>query len=178
MNVVSRIFLLCTLYVVSTNCIPLPDKEEPENEVKPDWPTYPTEVTKPPYTTEIPTWPPYTSEDPTWPPYTTMRPTYPTSWYPWDTTTRYPPWTTDWWTTYTRSWPTDPTRSTGPWWPTTTEPWWPTTQPWPPWTTTSPDENDNCYGHFIYKEEHNIIVNGEDDRHNSPEECEQACGVT
>ena len=32
-------------------------------------------------------------------------------------------------------------------------------------------------GHFTYKEDHNIIIDGEDDRHKNALECELACTV-
>ena len=51
----------------------------------------------------------------------------------------------------------------------------PTTQQQP---TTSPPEAEHCYGHFTYKEDHNIIIDGEDDRHKDALECELACTVS
>ena len=67
--------------------------------------------------------------------------------------------------------------------PTTTDAPWPTTR-WPteptthqPWTTSTP-KNEHCYGHFTYKEDHNIIIDGEDDRHKNANECEFVCSVS
>ena len=103
-------------------------------------------------------------EKESWPTYPSSA--WPTSEYTWPT---WPVSTTDWdpWTSHVT-------------WPTTRPPTWPTSawpSPSPPWTTLPP-RPVNCYGHYIYKEEHNIIVDGEDDRHNSVEDCEFSCQVT
>ena len=58
---------------------------------------------------------------------------------------------------------------------TTTRPLVTTTHPQ---QTTSPNEIEHCYGHFTYKEDHNIIIDGEDDRHKDALECELACTVS
>ena len=105
--------------------------------------------------------------------------------------------TTEEWTTpereTTEDWRTTERETTEEWRTTerrTTE-YWPTTEPrttevFSNKTTTDhhktthhphPPTNATCYGHFIYKEEHNIIVDGEDDRHKNPDECEFACTV-
>ena len=60
-------------------------------------------------------------------------------------------------------------------WPTTTAAPEPTTHQ--PWTTSTP-KNEHCYGHFTYKEDHNIIIDGEDDRHKNANECELVCSVS
>merc|ERR1712018_62103 len=91
----------------------------------------------------------YSSTTPTPYPYTTTNPYYPTTHGPYPTTTHAP----------------YPTYTTTPYYPTT----------YPPKPTTVPPPTEHCYGHFIYKEEHNIIVDGEDDKHKGPYECEYAC---
>ena len=69
--------------------------------------------------------------------------------------------------------------------PTTTEKVYPTTRFYnastiDPWITTThkPNPDLNCYGHFTYKEGHNIIVDGKYNRHHDPEECEISCYVS
>ena len=90
----------------------------------------------------------------------------------------------NWYTT--EEWRTTPKRETTEDWRTTerrtTENWrtteyWPTTDHHKTTHQPHPPTNATCYGHFIYKEEHNIIVDGEDDRHKNPDECEFACTV-
>ena len=60
--------------------------------------------------------------------------------------------------------------------PTTTER--PTPKPSPAPSTHKPNPDLNCYGHFTYKEGHNIIVDGKYNRHHDPVECEISCYVS
>merc|ERR1719400_582854 len=92
-------------------------------------------------------------------PYPTSGNPYPTSHYPYSTD---------------RS----PYPTSGKPYPTSQNPYPTSSNPYPSNGTTphpNPHHNATCYGHFIYKEEHNIIVDGEDDRHKNPDECEFAC---
>jgi len=50
-----------------------------------------------------------------------------------------------------------------------------TTRPTPDPSTHKPNPDLNCYGHFTYKEGHNIIVDGKYNRHHDPLECEISC---
>jgi len=120
-------------------------------------------------------------------PYPTSGNPYPTSHYPYSTTGKpYPtsgnPYTTSHYPYSTTRWPypTSGNPYTTSHYPysTTRDPYPTSHNPYPsPSPTPDPYPNNNatCYGHFIYKEEHNIIVDGEDDKHKSPEGCEFAC---
>ena len=166
MNSIGAMLMLCVVCIVSVDSVSIPKREEyPSSDYPYDtttlkpWPTsdrHPT--TKRPYSSS--TWWP-------WPTDTTRRP-YPSStYYPYSTTRKpypsstYHPDTSTWW-----PWPTDTTR-----WP------YPSSTHYP-YSTTEQPTTEHCYGHYIYKEEHNIIVDGEDDRHTNPEECELACTVS
>ena len=72
-----------------------------------------------------------------------------------------------------------------PTYPTTTKHVYPTTgQTYDPTdytpapSTHKPNPDLTCYGHFTYKEGHNIIVDGKYNRHHDPEECEISCYVS
>merc|ERR1712198_622300 len=106
-------------------------------------------------------------------PYPTSGNTYPTSGNPYPTS-HYP------YSTTGKPYPTSGNPYTTSHYPysTTRDPYPTSHNPYPsPSPTPDPHPNNNatCYGHFIYKEEHNIIVDGEDDRHKNPDECEFAC---
>ena len=45
-------------------------------------------------------------------------------------------------------------------------------------TTHKPPEDVSCYFHTIYKEGENIITEGEENIHETPEECETSCYVS
>ena len=146
-----NIIILCTICIISLSANSISKHKN-----------YPTSDYPYPTSKEYTTWKPYptTSWNP-WPttntgPYPTSNyPPYSSTWWPWPTTTKRPPYSSTWF----------------PWSTTTSR------RPWSTDTTKKP-ETEHCYGHFIYKEEHNIIVDGEDDRHKNPEECEFACTVS
>ena len=119
-----------------------------------------------------PTYPP-TSE---WYP-TTRKPTYPTE-PTYKPTTREPTYPTD--PTYrpttprTSAYPTSPK----PTYPDTTPSHKPTYPDTTPWTTHKPPENVSCFFHTIYKEKHDIIMEGDENIHETPEQCETSCYVS
>ena len=76
-------------------------------------------------------------------------------------------------------------KTTERWDPTTTKHVYPTTgQTYDPTdytpapSTHKPNPDLTCYGHFTYKEGHNIIVDGKYNRHHDPVECEISCYVS
>ena len=67
--------------------------------------------------------------------------------------------------------------------PTTYRPYSTTPKPYPsptttPKTTHKPPEDVSCYFHTIYKEKENIIMEGDENIHDTPEECETSCYVS
>merc|ERR1712064_246408 len=157
MQVVVQLFALGILCLVSANALRLPS-----DKIRVGYPAYPDTANALPSHKKRKDSVGTTTYDP-WDTTTTGRPT--TTRYP----TTYPP-------TTPRPYSTTTNRPTTTWNPpasTTTR--HPSTPTYPPTKTTPEPSNEHCFGHFIYKEEHNIIVDGEDDRHKDVYECEYAC---
>ena len=97
---------------------------------------------------------------------------YPTSDYP---TSKAP----------TSHYPTSQYPTTQPPKPSTTtyRPYTTTPKPYPsptttPKTTHKPPEDVSCFFHTIYKEGEHIIMEGDENIHETPEECETSCYVS
>ena len=109
-------------------------------------------------------------------------PTYPpTTEPPRPTTDPHPPTTHEPYTSpRTSAYPT----SHKPTYPPTSE-WYPTShKPSPTYpdttakTTHKPPEDVSCFFHTIYKEKENIIMEGDENIHETPEDCETSCYVS
>ena len=93
-----------------------------------------------------------------------------------DDTTPYPTYPTTLKTTVKTTQRVDPSTSHIDY-PTTGKTYHPTDYTPVP-STHKPNPDLTCYGHFTYKEGHNIIVDGKYNRHHDPVECEISCYVS
>merc|ERR1711963_1093225 len=170
------VLMLCLATVVSVNSVAIKGLDTTP------YPTYPTTwipitvtTTKGPTTQPPPTTRQTTERRDTTENVTTKKTTLKTTTKnfetteSWQTTERRD--TTPHYTTFIH---TDPTATTKNY-DTTTNRIATTERPTPEPSPHKPNPDLNCYGHFTYKEGHNIIVDGKNNRHHNPVECEISC---